>query len=413
MSRMMTTSPLPFARAIALHSLGWLVAANLVGLWLGATLLWPALGNLLAPLTWGRWTPLHMTWHLYGWCALPVVGGLLAWCLDAGRPISLRHARLALGAWSIALALGGVSWLGGTVSGKLFLEWHGWARPLLPIAMTLLWVVLTWHTFGRWQTLSVWDRRLRVGLLAGLAVVPIIIYWAAGRGMYHPVNPGSGGATGAAVLGSTLGIITIFMFVPRLLGVSSRRTTAPLWWMLAASWLVFAASDRGNVSHHAIAQIAALATLLFWVPLVPLFWRWHDWRQEARPWLRAAAVWWTLLVITGWISFLPGVSEEFKFTHALVGHAHLAMAGLLTSVNAVILITLTEQGPNRIVFWLWQGGCGLYIASMLGLGWGETRHVAELFRGETWTQALLGVRLVAGLAMAAASARWLALFVRV
>jgi len=41
----------PFARAVAVHSLGWLVAANLVGVWLGVSLIWPSLGNLLAPFT--------------------------------------------------------------------------------------------------------------------------------------------------------------------------------------------------------------------------------------------------------------------------------------------------------------------------------------------------------------------------
>src|SRR5687767_9153147 len=123
------SAPPVFARTIVLHSLGWLVAANVVGLWLGVSLLWPAAGNLLAPLTWGRWAPLHMNWQLYGWCALPLVGVLFVWYFDGEALNSRGHARVALGAWSAALALGGVAWLGGAVSGKLFLDWHSWARP--------------------------------------------------------------------------------------------------------------------------------------------------------------------------------------------------------------------------------------------------------------------------------------------
>ena len=119
----MSSTPPVFARAVALHSVGWLVAANCVGLWLAISLLWPAVGDALAPLTFGRWTPLHMNWQLYGWCALPIVGVLLAWCLQADdAAASRRHAGLALGAWSAALALGGLAWLGGYVSGKLFLD---------------------------------------------------------------------------------------------------------------------------------------------------------------------------------------------------------------------------------------------------------------------------------------------------
>ena len=55
---------------------------------------------------------------------------------------------------------------------------------------------------------------------------------------------------------------------------------------------------------------------------------------------------------------------------------------------------------------LWQAGCGLYVASMFALGWGEIEHAGSLFRSESWTEALLAVRLVAGAAMAAASIRW-------
>lgn len=402
----------PFGRAVALHSLGWLVAANIVGVWLGVSLLWPSWGNALAPLTFGRWTPLHLDWQLYGWCALPLVGGLLAWCFDAQHPRVKRHAQIALIGWSAALALGGVAWLGGSVSGKLFLDWHGWARPLLPLAMQVLWGLLAWHTWSRWSALPRAGRLLRATLLALLLVVPGVLFWSTGRSMYHPINPDSGGATGAAVLGSTLGVITIFMLAPLFLGVAPRRSLRPFVITLGASWLVFAGIERGNVSHHTPAQIVALATLFIWIPLLPWYWTRHEWPSAARPWLGAAGGWWAVLVVTGWLSFLPGISESFKFTHALVGHAHLAMAGLLTSVNGAILIVLTGRAAPRHVLWLWQGGCVVYVAAMLVLGWGETRWLAELFRGERWTEGLLGLRLAGGVAMTAASASWLAAAIR-
>lgn len=397
-----------FGRAVALHSLGWLVAANLVGVWLGISLLWPAAGDVLAPFTFGRWTPLHMNWQLYGWCALPVVGALFAWCLDRAHPHVRRHAVIALAAWSLALALGGAAWLSGSVSGKLFLDWHAWTRPLLPAAMVLLWSVLVFHTWRRWPGLARGGRIARTSLLALLFAVPAVLHFASGRGVYHPINPDSGGATGAAVLGSTLGIVAIFMLLPALLGLRALKSTTSIKWTLAGAWLAFGVIDHGNTSHHSAAQIVALATLVIWIPLLPLYWFRHDWPPFARPWLRAASVWWTLLVLTGWTSFLPGVSEALKFTHALVGHAHLAMAALLTCVNAAILVTLTGQRTGRFVFWSWQAGCAVYIGSMLVLGYGEVGHTAELFRSEPWTQALLATRLGAGVAMTAGSLRWLA-----
>jgi cytochrome c oxidase cbb3-type subunit 1 len=135
------------ATPVRRHALGWLVAGNAVGVLLAAELLWPSLGDALAPLSYGRWMPLHLNWQLYGWCAVPLVGGLFAGLLDRRHPQAARHASLALVAWSLALALGGVSWLGGVTSGKLFLDWAGWARPLLPAAMVVLWTVLAAHAF--------------------------------------------------------------------------------------------------------------------------------------------------------------------------------------------------------------------------------------------------------------------------
>jgi len=397
----------PFGRTVALHSLGWLVAANGVGVWLGVTLLWPDVGDRLAPLTFGRWVPLHLDWQLYGWCALPLVGALLAWCFDVRHPGEERHARLALGAWSLALALGAVGWLGGTVSGKLFLDWHGWTRPLLPAAMHVLWALLAAHTWWRWGGLARGGRLLRGGLLAGLLVVPSALYWAADRDSHPPVNPDSGGATGASLLGSTLGIVTIYLLLPALLGLAGKGRRATYGGVLVLSWLVFAVTDRGNASHHGAAQIAALGVLLAWIPLLPLAWRGWNWAAGTRPWLRAAAVWWALLVLTGWLTFLPGISERLKFTHTLVAHAHLAMAGLVTSVNAAIVVTLAGRAAPRGVFAWWQGGCVLFVASMLGLGWGETETAAELYRSEGAAQAWLARRLAGGWARAGASGRWL------
>jgi cytochrome c oxidase cbb3-type subunit I len=389
------------------HSLFWLVAANAVGLWLAADLVWPALGDLAAPLTYGRWMPLHLNWQLYGWCALPLVAALLHWLLDDRHPHAVAHARVALGAWSAALALGGVSWLAGRTSGKLFLDWHGPARGLLPAAMMVLWTLLAAHTWWRRGELGRGGLALRTGLLAGLFVVPPVMFLASERYYYPAVNPDSGGATGAALLGSTLGIVTLFGLLPVMLG---RRRAAPAGWFwvaLAASWGMFAGMKHGSVSHHLPDQIIGLGLLLAWVPLLGLYWRGFDWPAGARPWLGAAFAWWLLLVVSGWLTFLPDWSERLKFTNGLVAHAHLAMAGLVTGVNAVILHTLGGGLTRRGAFWLWQAGCAAQVALLLVLGWSEAGHAGELFRSEAWTQAIYAGRLAAGLAMAAASVLWL------
>ena len=82
-------------------------------------------------------------------------------------------------------------------------------------------------------------------------------------------------------------------------------------------------------------------------------------------------------------------------------------------VGLAVLVVIVRRPAPPGVFWLWQGGCALYIASMLVLGWGEVESLAELFRGEAWTQALLALRLFGGVAMTAVSLRWLWVFFRV
>jgi cytochrome c oxidase cbb3-type subunit 1 len=181
-----------------------------------------------------------------------------------------------------------------------------------------------------------------------------------------------------------------------------------VWAALGLSWGIFAAVGHGHESHHVFAQIAALAVLLAWVPLLAWHWLAHEWPAAARPWLLAALGWWALLVASGWLAFLPGWSERLKFTHGLVAHAHLAMAGVVTGVNAVLLIVLARRPAPRGVFAAWQLGCVVHVAALLVLGAAESARAAELFRSEAWTQALLGMRLAAGLLMTGASVWWLA-----
>jgi cytochrome c oxidase cbb3-type subunit 1 len=400
------------ARSVARHALAWLAAANAVGVLLAALLLWPQLNRALAPFTYGRWMPLHLDWQLYGWCSLPLIGALLAWMLAPDDPAGVGPARWALRAWSIALAAGGVSWLGGVTSGKLFLDWSGWARPLLPVAMTALWSVLAAAVWARRKALRRGALAGRVAALAALLPVPAVLYWSAGRAVYPSVNPDSGGATGAALLGSTLALVAIAGWLPHALGLRTagegRKAKGLFWGGVAVSAAVFLAIDRGHASHHSPAQIAALGTLLAWAPLLGVYYRGFAWPASAWRWLQAAWVWWTLLLASGWLTFWPGVSERFKFTEVLVAHAHLAMAGAVTSLGAALLAALGRApGGGAAGFWAWQLGLAVQLAALIGLGIGGTADLGGYFVGSAWVTALLAVRLAAGVGMFGGALAWL------
>ncbi len=58
------------------------------------------------------------------------------------------------------------------------------------------------------------------------------------------MNPHSGGATGASLLGSTLGLVAIFGAVPWLLRLSRARADRRAWVGYAVAFLVAAALRR-------------------------------------------------------------------------------------------------------------------------------------------------------------------------
>jgi cytochrome c oxidase cbb3-type subunit 1 len=177
---------------------------------------------------------------------------------------------------------------------------------------------------------------------------------------------------------------------------------------LALTLSYYTGIDHGNASHHRPDQILGLSILLLWIPLVLVYVRSFVWTPDSRRWLGAAFVWWLLLVVTGLLTFLPGNSERLKFTNALVGHSHLAMAGLVTCLHVAILLNLAPgRAPRRGSFWAWQLGCTVHVAVLLWLGWHEGADPAVLYVRGGLADWCYGLRLAAGAVMFAASFLWL------
>ena len=133
-------APQPVVSAAA-HALFWLVFANAIGVLIAILLLFPALNRFLGEWTYGRWIMTHMNLELYGWMSLPMAGFLFKIYGAQRGPLAL-WCRPVLWVWSAALAVGTYSWLSGYSSGKLFLDWSGYARVLFPLAMLALWLLL-------------------------------------------------------------------------------------------------------------------------------------------------------------------------------------------------------------------------------------------------------------------------------
>jgi cytochrome c oxidase cbb3-type subunit I len=409
------TSLQPVAAA-AWHSLFWLAFANAIGVLLAILLLLPGLNSQLGEWTYGRWMMVHMNLELYGWASLPLVGFLFR-VYGADRGVTSQWCRPVLWVWSSALSVGAYSWLSGQSSGKLFLDWSGYARVLFPLALLTLWLLLVFAFISNRdeaarKNVAGWAAKL-AGLLILLAV-PVLIYVKSGSGAYPAVNPDSGGPTGASQLESSLAVVLILLALP--FGITRRsgprsKAIAASWIMLAFEAVLCALMQRGDISHHHPAQYLSLASLLIWLPLVPAYYSAFNWQASTRKWRSALMWWWGALVITGWIFFLPGVLDHFKFTDGLVGHSFVAMAGFASSLLIFAMVQmLGDEGwifNSTRSFWLWNGSVVAYVVLMTIAGWLEGSNPAFTIVPGIARTVLYVLRLVTGILMLLASLDWL------
>ena len=409
------TAPMAVASA-AWHALFWLVFANAVGVLIATLLLFPALNRLLGEWTYGRWIMVHMNLELYGWASLPLAGFLFK-VYGADRGPLVQWCRPVMWVWSAALALGAYSWLSGHSSGKLFLDWSGYSRVLFPLAMIALWLVLAVSFVREWNSAAIVTmaaRSARVFGLVFLLAIPVAIYMAASPDFYPAINPDTGGPTGASQLESSLIVVAILLMLP--FGLTRRkrenvRMIPIAWAIMIAEFVLCIALGRGDISHHRPAQFLSLGCLLLWIPLTPAYYAAFEWRANTRRWRIAFLCWWSALVLTGWVFFLPGVLDHFKFTDGLVGHSLLAMAGFTSSLLIFVMVQLLGEGGwifNRTrSFYGWNIAVLGYVVLMSAAGWREGFDPAFTMVPGVMRDAVYILRFVVGLAMLASSLDWL------
>jgi cytochrome c oxidase cbb3-type subunit 1 len=402
-----TSMPEPAGLSTALrHALGWLVFGNAVGLYLSLLLLFPNLQ--LAQWTYGRWVPVHLNVQLYGWTSLPLVAWLFSiYQVDSSK--ARTWASAVLWAWTAALALGVFHWLGGATSGKIFLDWKGGALWGFVAAQALSWIVLT----CAWRERSAsWSKPRRLGALAGLAglaLVPLSLLFAASPAVYPPVDRTTGGPTGSSLLGSSLIVVGLMLLLPRLAAVSLGKKKSPgIWIFFALSWIVFGVTEAMGGTHFQAVQIAAMLFLLPWVWWLPRDWARFDWPDGSAVWRAAMFAWWGLLVVSGLLMYQPGVLDHLKFTQGLVAHSHLAMAGFTTSFCALLLVLLTGKriGPGWSVA-LWHLAALVMIVTLALMGWKEGDGTSWMLEQPAWRDWGLGMRALCGGLMLWISVHWL------
>lgn len=426
---MLRVKPPAWVEEAQVHALGWLAAGNLAGLVLAAMLLFPPLGDLSGPLTYGRWAAVHIDLAIYGWCSLP----LLALLFHLYEPPSGdadgggRIATWAIRWWSGALAFQAVSSLTGHSSGKVFAEWSGASR----------WVFLSAWIFAAVAVIAGFARRFRArgrgelaesrlslaakGLgLAFLTAAPPALFFAASPGLYPPINPESGGATSGNTLASVLGVALLLALTPFLTGLRPRdggRFSFFVFAALAGHFVFLALLGGGDHSHREPLQVAALFSSLLWLPLLFEHWRRFAWPARSRRWVWAMAAWGLVLASTGLLAGAPGMAERIKYTNTLVGHVHAAVAGLTTAWLFVLLDQIAERRglgaagrslfADRPAFAAWQLGSVLQVCALSLVGQAEAGSPQILWSGAAVVSWGYGLRFAGGLLMASAAWRWL------
>lgn len=393
------------------HALGWMLVANAVGVLLAVLLLFPQLGLIMGEWTYGRIVPLHLNLHLYGWLSLPLIGALFH-VYRVHEAAAGVLARPVVWLWSVALAVGSWSWLSGVSSGKVFLDWKGVPCHLFAAVMSGLWILLAvvW-----WQGRDVQGSLRRLFGLLGLLPVPVALFLATRPELYPPVNPDTGGPTGASLLGSTLSVVFLLLILPMICGCrregGGKRLSRSCWAAFVLELLLFLMLGQGESSHREVPQILGLGSLMVWIPLMTLYHRLWIWRDGMRKWGSAMLFWLGLLILTGWLSFLPGWLDRLKFTNGLVAHSHLAMAGFC-SCFLMLLMGQVSPGPvGRVLgrtreFVCWQCAVVGYVALMWFCGWKESNDPGFVIMRSEGAVVLYVLRAVCGVVMLWVSFRW-------
>ena len=410
-----------FPAQTALHALVWLVLGNAVGALLSLLLLFPAANAALAPYTYGRWVPLHLNFHLYGWGSIPLLGLLMQWMFSRRLRSTLLPAAI-FSLWSLALAAGALTWLQGETSGKLFLDWSGAPKTLF---IAELWLLFAVFAVAFVLDLATESRRaarvhiLKVLLLASLAVVPLAFLEVLKPGVNPPIDAATGGATGAALVISTLGVVAIAWIFP-LLVVQRVPIHDPRRLRLAAVPLLLIAHTAGwlllnhhNSSNADLDQEIGMVSLLPWGPV--LFWYYRNflWFTETRRWLASAFVWGSILLLTATAMFFPPVLTRIKFTDALVAHVHLAMSGMLLSLAMLMIVQFDHAAQfrkvlgSRRLYWLWHLGLMLFLIASGTLAYRQMGYPAASFEETPLRTFCYSLRLAGGSMLLLVSLSWL------
>jgi len=377
-------------------------------LFFGSAIFWLLVGSLLALvaafkmnlpwlldsepwLTFGRVRPAHLNTVVYGWASSAGIGVGL-WLMARLCRVPVLHSSLLIVAgifWNLGVLVGTLGILAGDSRSIEWLEFPGYATPILFIAYAFIgiWGVIMFrfrkpgHVYvSQWYLLAafIWFPWL-------YATVNILLIW----------QPIQGSAQGAVnwwfahnVLGlwfTPIGLASAYYMIPKVIGrpIHSYYLSILGFWSLALfySW---------NGMHHLIGgpfpawliSASVVASVMMFIPVITVAINHHMTMRghfEALKWsptLRFTvfgAMSYTLASFQGSLMAIPSLNTITHFTDYTIGHSHLGLYAFFTMMmfGAMYYIIPRLTGwewPSanliRWHFWLAASGIILMIGSL-------------------------------------------------
>ena len=369
----------------------WLLLGSLLGLLAAFKMSFPHLLDGAGWLSFGRVRPAHMNIVIYGWASSAGIG-VGIWLMARLCRVALRHRGLLIGAgaaWNLGVALGTAGILAGEGRGIEWLEFPGWATPVLFVAYSLI---------GVWGVIMFRFRRpghvyvSQWYLLAAFLWFPWLYATANTLLIWQPVQ---GSVVGAVnwwyahnILGlwfTPIGLASAYYMIPKVLGrpIHNYYLSILGFWSLALfySW---------NGMHHLIGgpfpawmiSASVVASVMMFIPVITVAinhhttMRGHFHYLKWSPTLRftvVGAMTYTIVSFEGSMLAIPSINSLTHFTDFTVAHAHLGLYGFftMTMFGAMYYIVPRLVGwewPSATMirwhFWLAASGIALMVASL-------------------------------------------------
>ncbi|MGE5753880.1 MAG: cbb3-type cytochrome c oxidase subunit I [Deltaproteobacteria bacterium] len=394
-------------KGFVFSSIFWLIVGLLVGLWIAAEMLFPAL-NLTPWLSFGRLRVVHTNGLIYGF----TLSGIFAcsyYMLEKLTRTSIAFPRLArahLYLFNAAVLLAAASLFAGISTAKEYSELE-WPFDLVVVA---IWVMFSVNVLGtliqrreKQMYVSLW---FLIATVVTVAVVYILnnlaipVHLFKSYSAYAGVNDANvqwwfGHNAVASVF--TFPILAMFYyFLPKSTGVPiySHRLSIIAFWSLVFGYLWTGAHHLMLTPVPEWIQTVALAFSIFliapsWGSVINGYYTMNgNWEQVRTNYLTKffllGITFYGLQTLQGPTQALRSLTSLFHYTEWVVGHVHMGTMGWVTMIISASLYFIVVQVYGRDVHSVKLVGVHFWLILVGQLLFSVSLWIAGIAQGAMW-----------------------------